>query len=253
MRAFDLAAWADAHMRGAAWLPVDDPASTCEEHGFAFCFVPCDDPELVERLEALREARVHALVSVAGPMGLVADEVGWTVALMSTETGELDDLWDAARARFLTRVSEVSSSGCSAVVVADDVSRELVSPAFVRSRLIPTYALAAETASAAGMPAVFHSDGDVAEHYAHLARVGFSGAHVAVRQDRIADACARARGAGLVALGGVPSQALSSPTRHSVARLLGALTAAGPLVVCDDGGMATEGDVESLARLYSTL
>jgi hypothetical protein len=95
------------------------------------------------------------------------------------------------------------------LVVADDLagaSGWLVSPDFALEALAPCYS---QITREAGIPAIFHSDGDVRALYPALSAAGFAGVHVAIPgYVAIGQSILAAQAAGLVPVGGIEGAAL---------------------------------------------
>ncbi len=254
-----LSGFGESSLVGSSWLPVDDPSGACSDSGALFSFVSLRDPFAGDKIAALEAAGVAPCVSVNGPLGALAEEFGWVEALTMTEIRGGETAFAAAAEKCLADVFLAGSLGARCIVVGDDLaggSHPLVSPHFVRRVLIPTYSRMAENAQSMGLPAVFHSDGDVTGFYEDLAEAGFSGVHVAVGHDlgEVERAFGQAYEAELVPVGGVPAALLSDADESTVTRLvefLGRLMDSGVCLISDDGGIATASDLETLSRIYS--
>lgn len=254
-----LSGFGEASLVGSSWLPIDDPARVCSESGAVFTFVSLLDPAAADKIAALETAGVAPFVSVDGPLGALAKEFGWVEALTMTEIRGGETAFAEAAEKCLADVFLAGALGARGIVVGDDLaggSEPLVSPHFVRRVLIPTYSRMAENAQAMGLPALFHSDGDVTGFYSDLAEAGFSGVHVAIGHDlgEVERAFDEAYEAELVPVGGVPAALLSEADECTVARLVefvGGLMDSCVCLVADDGGIATTADLETLSRIYS--
>jgi hypothetical protein len=217
-----------------------------------FAFVPADEPWARDAVDSLHDAGVAPLWSSAGVLGRLGDSLGWTetLRLTATEPGALaaplaealHDALDSARAGI--------AAGADAIVIADDLAGAtgpLVSPDFALDALVPCYhALAAEVTSR-GIPAVFHSDGDIRALLPALARAGFSAVHLGgLGGDPFSSAYTVARSSGLVVLGGIEAARLLEGARHAGVRA-GSMALAGGMIVCDDGGLTTAEEVAAYA------
>ncbi|NTW29146.1 MAG: hypothetical protein HGA39_07270 [Coriobacteriia bacterium] len=215
-----------------------------------FAFVPAGQERSAEAVRRLHHAGAAAFWSVAGVFGRVADRIGWAEALRATAGGP--GALAAALAQelhaALDQVREGVAAEADAVVVADDFAGAtgfLISPDFVLDALVPCYRLLAAEAHAAGIPAVFHSDGDVRALYPALKRAGFSGVHLAGLGGDDLEASLEAAGRhGLMALGGIEVAALRREGAARIGTRSGTFALDGGLMVCDDGGF---NDAEEVA------
>ena len=143
----------------------------------------------------------------------------------------------------LVAVGAAFASGADAVLVGDDLagpSGPLLSPDVVLDALVPRYERLAREAEGGGLPAVFHSDGDIRALLPALWRSGFSAVHVAgTDSDAFATSALAARRTGLVVLGGIAAQALPENARRDGERAAAVASSLGGVIVCDDGGITT--------------
>ncbi len=198
-----------------------------------------------EAVVTLHDADIAAIWSVDGVFGRVATDVGWSEALRMTaaEPGALAARLDGALHEALVAVRGAFDAGADAVLVADDLAGPvgpLLSPDFALDALIPCYHRLALESASGGLPAIFHSDGEIRALMPALARAGFSATHIAgLNADGFGAAAATARRAGLVALGGVRTGALPEGARDAGERAAKVAALLGGVIVCDDGGLLT--------------
>jgi len=195
---------------------------------------------------------------VAGPLGSVASERGWPETLTATiaSPAELARELDVAVEAAIGAMRVGVACGAGAVVVADDLAGErgpLVSPDYALAELLPCLGRIAAAAAAEGLPAIWHSDGDIRAFVEAAAREGFVGLHPGgLGPEPFRRLFGRARRAGLVVLGGIPGWALRAGTLSAVRAATSAalIARSGGLLVCDDGGVSTG---EELGALVSAL
>jgi outer membrane murein-binding lipoprotein Lpp len=195
---------------------------------------------------------------VRGPLDHAANARGWSETLAATvrDTGalvaQLDDGVEAAR----SSVRAAATCGAGAIVIADDVAGAdgpLAAPDFILSELMPRLGAIARTAAEAGLPAIWHSDGDTRAFLGAVAREGFSGIHPGgLGPDPFRQLFSSARREGLVVLGGVPGWALRAgvPSALRAATSASLIARSGGLMICDDGGVSTG---EELGALIAAL
>lgn len=235
-----------------------DPVSALSEAATAlraaFAFVPADEPWAVEALAPLAEAGVAPLLALSGPLWPIVEARGTMEGLRATLTrpAEIGEQLDVALEPLLSEVSRAATLGARAVVLAEDLAGSagpLLAPDFVIAELMPRYRRLVATARAAGLPAVFHSDGDIRPLLPAIARAGFVGVHAGGGLDT--DGFERlfwaARTAGLVVIGGLVTAELANPARaEALGSRIGVLARAGGLFVADDGGITTTREVAGL-------
>lgn len=218
-----------------------------------FCLVPSAAPWASSCVSSLHDAGIAAVWAVPGPLGIVAGRLGWPETLratVATPEAIAGDLTLALRsAADLARTS--LDVGADAVLIADDIASSagwLVSPDFVLSTVIPHIEeLVRETAP--GMPAFFHSDGDIRAAYGALAAAGFAGVHIAAGADSLSSAAAASQH-GLRTMGGIVVAALDAPggDREGETCSVGGID-----LVCDDGGMASIDTVAAVLEQIQRL
>jgi hypothetical protein len=248
-------------IRALAWgSTATDPlvAAVCSRLSPDFAFVESwhDDADTV--CEAVAGCGTVPFWVVRGPLDHAADALGWSEALAATVrdnealTALLDDGVEVAR----TSVSAAAACGAGAIVIADDVAGAhgpLLAPDFVLSELIPRLGAIARTAAEAGLPAIWHSDGDTRAFLGAVAREGLSGIHPGgLGPDPFRQLFSAARREGLVVLGGVPGWALRAgvPSALRAATSASLIARSGGLMICDDGGVSTG---EELGALIAAL
>lgn len=243
-------------LKGSTWLPfeaAESLTSYCVENHLLCTFISSVDPHLAAKLEACKKAGVATCVSVDGPFSAVAATCGWEVAIAATHKGEKALFEDEAE-KCLAAVFAAGEAGADCIVVADEVASPegpLAAPEFL-PQLAEYWRQMVENASAMGVPAVFHSDGDLCGFCPQLAEAGFSGVHIANGVDigRASALFEAATKAELTPIGGIPALALGQDA--SVIRAhVEALTHAYPAsIIADDGGMTTPEELAAFARVY---
>ena len=217
-----------------------------------FLFIPADQPWSIGAVGLLHEADVAVVWTVSGVFGRMASKVGWPEALRMTAgnpaalTGALAEALHGT----LAEMREGFSAGVDAVLVADDLAGAtgpLVAPDFALDALLPCYHHAALAAAGAGVPALFHSDGDIRVLMPALARAGFAGIHLAgLTADALVTSHAAARSEGLIVLGGIDAASLAHGARRAGSQAAH-LAHGGGMLVCDDGGITTAEEVTAFA------
>jgi len=253
----------DGFACGAAWLPADLLDAVAEQAGpmtmspalalaaiassvpVDLAFVGADGLQACDAVIALQAADIAAVWSVDGVFSRVAGTIGWVEALSMTvaEPGALAVRLDEALHEALQEVRSAFECGADAVLIADDLAGPagpLLAPDYALDALLPCYHRLALEADAGGLPALFHSDGDVRMLLPALARAGFSAVHLAgVGADAFALSAAAARRAGLVAMGGVSAARLPDGGEEMGERAGHLAATLGGVIVADDGGITT--------------
>lgn len=220
----------------------------------AFAFVPADAAWAEEAVVALGEARVAPLFAVSGPLWPVLEARGVAEGLRATLTHpeEVGAQIEAALRPVVDEVGRAVRIGARAFVLAEDLAGShgpLVAPDFAISELMPHYERVVSVARSLGLPAVFHSDGDIRPLIPAIARAGFAGVHAGggltfEAFDRVYRA---ARANGLVVLGGLLTAELANAARaEAIGSAIGVLAQAGGLFVADDGGITSAREVAGL-------
>jgi hypothetical protein len=241
---------------GASHGPVPDLVEACDALSASFAFVPAGEAWAELAAAALADVGVAPMWALSGPLWPVIETHGALEGLRETLTrpeqigSELDPRLDA----LVAEVARGAQAGARAIVLAEDLAGTdgpLVAPDFAIAELLPRYARAVDTARALGLPAVFHSDGDIRLLLPAIARAGFVAVHTGgglgvPAFDRLFWA---AREAGLVVIGGLLTGELGNPARaEALGSMIGVLARAGGLFVADDGGITTEGEVAGLVK-----
>jgi hypothetical protein len=251
---------ADA-IRALAWgSTARDPLLTavCSRLSPDFAFVESWTGDARAVCESVAECGTVPFWTVRGPLDHAAAARGWSETLTATIrdpdvlTALLDEGTEAARAS----VRDAAACGAGAIVVADDVAGAdgpLVAPDFVIGELMPRFGAIVEAAAEEGLPAVWHSDGDVRAFLAAASREGFSAVHPGgLDPDTFRQFVSSARRTGLVVLGGLPGRALraGAPSALRAATSASLIARSGALLICDDGGVSTG---EELGALITAL
>lgn len=231
--------------------PAEALASIAVAAGVDFVFVPASESWAADAVGILAASDIATMWSVTGVFGRVALKVGWAEALRMTaaQPGTLAGALAEALHDALVEARAGISAGVDAILVADDLSGAtgpLVAPDYSLDALVPCYRRMAHTASEAGLPAAFHSDGDVRVLMPTLARAGFSAIHLAgIPEEAWVASYAAARGEGLAVLGGIEAMSVAHGVRRAGERA-GRFALADGLLVCDDGGITTAEEVVAL-------
>lgn len=230
---------------------ASDPASTLAEAASAlrasFAFVDSSEPWAEQAAEALIGADVAPLWTVSGPLWPIIQDLGAIEGLRQTLTRpeHVGTALDAGLDALLSEVGRGARQGVRAIVLAEDLAGTegpLVAPDFAIAELLPRYERVVRSAHSLGLPAIFHSDGDVRLLLPAIARAGFAAVHVggglsARTFERVFWA---AREAGLAVIGGLLTAELDNAARaEAIGSEIGVLAQAGGLFVADDGGITT--------------
>ncbi len=252
---------ADEAVHALRWGRSDDEplvTTVCSRLAPDFAFVGPRVQDARTVCRSIIECGTVPFWVVDGPLGAVAGTSGWPDTLMATIASPdrlgpvLDDAVEAA----ISSIRDGAACGAGAVVIADDLAGThgpLVSPDYALAELMPRLGRISAAAAAAGLPTVWHSDGDTRALVEAAAREGFAGLHPGgLGPEPFRQLFGRARRAGLVVLGGVHGWALRAGTLSAVRAATSAVLVArsGGLLVCDDGGVSTG---EELGALVSAL
>jgi hypothetical protein len=241
----------------AAVGPADALATVASALDLDFAFVPAQEVWSVEAVRELRERGIAAIWTVAGVLSRVGESLGWTEMLHQTaaEPGALAVPLGEALHEALDDARQAVRSHAEALVVADDLAGAagpLVSPDFALDALLPCYRSLAHEVTARGIPAIFHSDGDIRTLLPALRRADFCGVHLAgLSAEPFTASYTAARLAGLTVLGGIESAALTTGARRLGAHA-GRLALSPGLLVCDDGGITSPEEVAAYASALET-
>lgn len=254
---------------GIAWLPTDalvalfhgaasGPAQAlgalCREVPLDLAFIPAEQPWAEDAIREVTAADALPVLAVAGPLGRVAGDVGWmeTLHMTASAPSQVAFALDEALHQALAETRRVLAAGAGALLIADDLAGArgpLVSPDYALEVLVPLYGRLALEAKSAGVPAIFHSDGDIRVQLPALARAGFAGLHPGGLVDEALAATHRvARGADLVVLGGLAAVRLLAGSRDSALAALDFAEDRG-VIITDDGGISS---AEELAAFVTT-
>ena len=205
----------------------------------------------------LQELGIAPVWAVDGVLWSTLHAVGLDQGLRATmlDPESLEPLLDEALATALESLKAASAAGAVAVAVGEDLAGErgpLVAPDYVNDAVMPRLARIAQEATALGMPAILHADGDARVFVAPAARAGFQAIHASGGSAGFAGLAAAARAAGLAAMGGIPTAALGGDLATAVAAGTEAATiaAGGGILVADDGGVSSR---EQYAGLVAAI
>lgn len=237
-----------------AEAPADALTEACVALRASFAFVPSEMSWAEDAVSALDEEGVAALWAMSGPLWSVIEKHGTVEGLRATLTrpeeigAEIEQQLDG----LLFEIGRAARLEVRAIVLAEDLAGSkgpLVAPDFAIAELMPRYERLVSTARALGMPAVFHSDGDIRLLLPAIARAGFVAVHAGggltfPAFDRLFWA---ARDVGLAVVGGLLTSELGNAARaEALGSTLGVLAKAGGLFVADDGGITSSGEVADL-------
>lgn len=223
-----------------------------------FAFVRSWDPDAGAVCAEVARCGTAPLWVVRGAFDTVAAAQGWSETLRATVSdpgslaAALDDAVRVARAT----VREGVESGAVGVVVGEDVAGArgpLLSPDYILSEIVPRVGRIAVAAGEEGLPAVWHSDGDIRPFLAAAARGGLDAVHPGgLSADQLGDLFRAARREGLTLLGGIPGEVLreGGPAVIRAGVSAGVVARGGGLLVSDDGGVTTG---EELGMLVMAL
>lgn len=220
--------------------------------GVDMVFVPGEEPWAEEAVARLLDADIAAVWAVSGVVGRAGERLGWVEALRlsAADPAALAYVLDDALHHALVDVRAGVGAGAHAIVVADDLAGAdgwLVSPDYALEALVPCYHQIASEVRAAGLPAIFHSDGDVRALYPAIARAGFSAVHVGGHgRLGVASVIAAARAAALVPIGGIEAAGLFAHGARHTGASAAALAVGGSIIISDDGGVTTAEDAAAL-------
>lgn len=240
---------------GKASGPAEALAALATELGLDIVFVPAAEHWADDAAGRLKEAGIGVAWTLSGVLGRIAEEEGWMTVLRQTagDPSALAHPLAEALHEALVEARTGLTRRADAVVVADDLAGAqgwLVSPDFALDALVPCYRSLALEATSAGVPAIFHSDGDIRTILAALSRAGFAGVHPGgLTGDHLATFVRAATAAGLTTLGGLPAVDLMAGAKR-LATSARALQTEARLVITDDGGIAS---AEQLAAFVTAM
>jgi hypothetical protein len=236
--------------------PAETLVTACRELDATFAFVPAREQWAHAALELLLEADVGVFWAVDGPLWPVLARRGLAEGLRDTLlepdsiAAELGEALSDAEAVALDGLDR----GARGIVVAEDLAGStgpLVAPDFAIETLLPRLATLVQVANDKGVPAVLHSDGEIRPLLGAVRRAGFSAVHAGggLSFDAFDRLFWAARSEELAVLGGLQTTELTSLTKAEVlGSRVGLLARAGGLLVADDGGITTTGEVVALAH-----
>lgn len=229
-------------------------AKAAETLRASFAFVSAHEPWAEEAVEELRQAGVAPLMAISGPLWPVIEARGVAEGLRATLTkpeeigAELDRALDA----LFAEVSRAVQLGARAIVLAEDLAGThgpLVAPDFAIAELVPRYERIVRAARSLGLPAIFHSDGDIRSLLPAISRAGFVSVHAGggLGFDAFERLFWATRAEGIAVVGGLLTAELVNPARaEALGSRLGVLARAGGLFVADDGGITEATQVSAL-------
>lgn len=244
--------------RGFSWVPQDSWELIVKSLKPTFVFVDCDEFVSSNVNHRLNKRGIDAYVAVTAPLGVVARRYGWAEAFKMTELPDRRGAFNDALPLVLDAVDQALLAGADAIVVCDDLcgtKGPLINPLFVMGDLMDLYARIAEKVVASGVPAIFHSDGDIREYYPALAAAGFAGVHVSHPYAETVELMMRAaHEQNLAALGGiVTAHMLSRPVEELVQQAKALQELVGTVLICDDGGLQESAEVERVIEVLRSL
>ncbi|MDO9557562.1 MAG: uroporphyrinogen decarboxylase family protein [Coriobacteriia bacterium] len=236
--------------------PAQALVDACRELEADFAFVHCCEQWSADALELLLNAGVTPFWAVDGPLWPVLQEYGVTQGLRATLTRP-DEVAARIDGRIDTIVEQIRHGvglGARAIVIAEDLAGAqgpLVAPDFAIEVLFPRMQRLVGIASAAGVPCVLHSDGDIRLLLGAILKAGFSGVHAGggLDFDGFERLFLAARKMGLVVIGGLQTVELGQgfPKATALGSQAGILAALGGLLLADDGGLTEPLQVAMLA------
>lgn len=233
-----------------------DLARACRELVADFAFVDASREDARVIAATLANADVAPVWALSGPLWPVLEERGVLTGLRETltEPQRIGELLESRLHSLSVTVDRGVSAGARVVVLAEDLAGTrgpLVAPDFAIGELLPRYAVITEACRLAGVPAVFHSDGDIRPLLPAIARAGFVAVHAGggLGFEQFLQLFDAAREAGLAVMGGLLTGELTDDARGTaLGASIGVLAGAGPLLLADDGGITTPGQFRALAR-----
>lgn len=235
----------------------DALVAACSAIDAAFAFVPWGEQWAPSAIEALLDAGVAPFAAVDGVLWPILATEGVEAGLKATlvEPERIGAAMQDVLHLRLEHARAALDAGARALVVGEDLAGTggpLVAPDFAIDAVMPLLGQLAQAATEHGVPAVWHSDGDVRSLLSAAARVGFSAVHAGGGLDfegfeRVFWA---ARSAGLVTIGGLVARDLGVGLvkAESLGSRVGLLARAGKLLVADDGGVVTAREAHGLMR-----
>lgn len=238
--------------------PARTLARSAETLRASFAFVPAHEPWAEEAVEELGSAGIAPLLAISGPLWPIIEARGVAEGLRDTLTRpeEIGAEIDSALDEVLDEVGRAVQLGARAVVLAEDLAGTqgpLVAPDFAIAELVPRYERIVRAARSLGLPAIFHSDGDIRPLLPAISRAGFVSVHAGggLHFDAFERLYWATRAEGLAVVGGLLTADLDNPARaEALGSRVGVLAQAGGLFLADDGGITT---VTEIAALVTAL
>ena len=243
-----------APLSGTTDDPVAALTEACRVLGASFAFVPADAPSADAVIDALASTGVAPMRAISGPLWPVIERRGVLDGLRATLThpGDIGAELDQGLDAIVREAAHGVGAGARAIVLAEDlagVDGPLVAPDFAIAELLPRYDRIVRTARALGVPAIFHSDGDIRPLLPAIHRAGFVAVHAGgglglTGFERLFWA---ARDEGIAVIGGLLTSELGNAARaEMLGSSIGVLAKAGGLFVADDGGLTTVAEAGNL-------
>lgn len=208
-------------------------------------------PDLQEALESLarwrHETPLFVFALVDGPFSLAAKAWGWEGALVRLAQPAADVVRFMADAvvQQAELVQRLATAGADGIVLGDDIAYRrstYIRPAALRESYFPYLTALVESCQAAGLPVVFHSDGNLWEVLDDLAATGVNGLQGLEASAGMSLAAVRARvGPELCLWGNVdvgwlaqprPPAEITAEVRRGLAPVLGT-----PVILGTSGGL----------------
>lgn len=226
--------------------PARTLAEACRELEADFVFVPSGEEWSARALATIAEAGAAPFWAVDGPLWPVIWGYGITEGLRATVTRseEVADRIDARIDAIAEQIRYGVGLGARAIVIAEDLAGSegpLVAPDFAMEVLMPRLKRLVDVASAAGVPTILHSDGDIRTLLGAVARAGFAGVQAGggLSFDGFERVFHAARAQGLVVIGGLQTIELGRgfPAAVALGSRAGLLAKHDGLLLADDGGI----------------
>lgn len=222
-------------------------------------FVPSWAPWAPAAVRLLLESDIAPAWVVRGPLWPALEQTRVEVGLRMTarDPEALVPALDAQVERSRSGVLAGMRLGARVIVAAEDLagtSGLLVAPDFALAEVVPRLETVVSAAVDGGLAAILHSDGDIRVLLRALARAGFSAVHAGggLERDGFERQFWAARRVGLAVLGGIATADLATPTRAVFAGTSASVLArGGGLIIADDGGIHTPGQMAVLGTAFS--
>lgn len=250
--------------QGFSWVPQDSWELMVKSLKPKFVFVESDNFISTNINHRLNKRGISAYVSVSAPLGIVTRKYGWVDALKMTERRKDYQVFEEAAHLVKKTIDQAVLAGADAIVICDDLcgaNSPLVHPLFVIGELVPLYTQIADKIKAAGIPAIFHSDGDIREYYPALYDAGFDAVHVAHPSYETTLLMAQAAlDRGLSVLGGiVTAHLLERPLEEQVQQAKAFMQlekthgSKHSILLCDDGGLQSKEETARVIEIVRSI